>query len=271
MKNLGVLTIALFLLTGSTFRTEEIHAIQNPITFAPGERLTFRLHYGFITAGEAIMDVEPQISYYNNKPVYKINVEGKSTGAFDLFIRIRNTYRSYIDTTQRIPLLFYRNVEEGNYKRQETTRFFHQAGTATVEIKDPGKELQKKEYPIGAQVQDLISGYYFIRNVDFNQISPGTVIGIDAFFEDKQYDFKVKYLGKERIKTSIGRINAIKMIPIMPDNQLFKGGESIKIWISDDANRIPLKVKAEMFVGAVEVDITSYGGLKYPFTARQEK
>jgi hypothetical protein len=250
--------------------SEKSHNTPQP-TFAPGEQLRYRLHYGFITAGEATLYVDPQISYFKSKPVYKVNVEGKSTGTFDVFLRIRNTYLSYIDTSEQVPLYFYRNIEEGNYKRKEYTFFDHATGVATVEIEDPGKDKRVKTFAVKPNVQDMISGYYHIRNMDFNTLLPGALIRVDAFFEDKQYDFQVKYLGKERIKTEIGKVNAIKLTPVMPDNSLFEGGESIKIWISDDANRIPLKVKAEMFVGAVEVDILSFGGLKHPFTARVGK
>lgn len=259
---------ALLFLVLVSFKFIDGYVSKLPVSFSLGEQLKFRLHYGFITAGEAVMDIEPSIGTYEDKPVYKVNVTGKSTGAFDVFIRIRNTYKSYIDTATLTPLMFYRNVEEGNYRRQESTFFDQSNQMAKVEIRDPGKLPEVKTYEVKPNVQDLISGYFYLRNVDFNSISPGTVVGVDAFFEDKSYDFRVRYLGKETIKTAVGKVKAIKMVPVMPDNKLFKGGESIKVWISDDLNKVPLKVKAEMFVGAVEVDLISYKGLKHPFAAR---
>ena len=60
------------------------------------------------------------------------------------------------------------------------------------------------------------------------------------------------------MKTKLGTIRAIVLSPIMPENGLFDGENSIKVWISDDQNKVPLKVKAQMFVGAVEVDIQAY-------------
>jgi len=65
-------------------------------------------------------------------------------------------------------------------------------------------------------------------------------------------------LRKEKLKTKLGLIDALVLEPVMPENKLFDGGEAIKVWLSDDKNRIPLKIKAEMFIGAVEVDIKSY-------------
>ena len=91
----------------------------------------------------------------------------------------------------------------------------------------------------------------------------GDRVTFKAFFEDKLYDFEVEYRGKDILKTKIGKINAIKLIPIMPKNDLFEEDDSIQFWLSDDENRIPLKVKAKMFVGAVEVDIKSHVGLRH--------
>ena len=83
-----------------------------------------------------------------------------------------------------------------------------------------------------------------------------------AFFDKDFYNFSVRYMGKERVKTDAGRFNAIKIVPIMPKNRLFKGEESIKAWLSDDLNKIPLKVEAEMFVGSVILELTSFKNLK---------
>ena len=79
-----------------------------------------------------------------------------------------------------------------------------------------------------------------------------------GFLEDSTYHLKVRYLGPEKLKTKFGVINAFAIEPIMPKNKLFRGENSIKGWFSDDKYKIPLKIKAEMFVGAVEIDITGY-------------
>ncbi len=84
------------------------------------------------------------------------------------------------------------------------------------------------------------------------------MIELDAFFEDEVYDFKIRIVGREEVKTKLGKIRSIVISPIMPENSLFDGENSIRVWISDDINKVPLKIKANMFVGAVEVDIESF-------------
>ena len=67
---------------------------------------------------------------------------------------------------------------------------------------------------------------------------------------------------KKEIRTKFGKVASIEMAPIMPDNKIFRGENSIKFWVSDDINRVPLKIRAKLFVGAFEVELTDYEGLR---------
>jgi hypothetical protein len=87
---------------------------------------------------------------------------------------------------------------------------------------------------------------------------------LTGIFENKTYNFKIIYLGKERIKTKFGKADSFVISPIMPDNKLFSGRNPIKMWISDDQNRIPLKIEAELVLGSLDLDISDYANLKYP-------
>ena len=91
------------------------------------------------------------------------------------------------------------------------------------------------------------------------------MISLDAFYDKEVYDFKIKFLGREVVKTPLGKIRALVFTPIMAKNDLFEDGEEkIKIWLSDDANKIPLKISAKMWIGAVELDLTEAANLKKP-------
>jgi hypothetical protein len=231
-------------------------------SFTTGEVLEYRVHYGIINAGEATIDVSPSLYKINNRVCYKVNVFGRTTGVFDWTLRIRDTWRSYIDTAAFVPQRFYINIQEGRYRKEETVYFDHTKHTVqSVEVNS-----DTKEFKIPPNVQDIVSGYYYLRTIDFDQLKEGTVINVDAFFDDEFYDFKIKYLGKEEIKTKFGKINTVVITPIMPTNSLFKGENPIRVWISDDTNKVPLKVEADMVVGAVAMDLKGYKGLRKDLT-----
>ncbi len=75
-------------------------------------------------------------------------------------------------------------------------------------------------------------------------------------------------LGKETIKSDIGKIKCIKLRPKMVVDRVFKSENAMTIWISDDLNRIPVRVKSEIAVGSLKVDLTSYKNLRNPFSAK---
>lgn len=229
-------------------------------SFTTGEKLEYRIHYGIIHAAVATMTISDNVYHLNDRPCYKVDIQGKSIGLFDLVTRINNTYGSYIDTSAIVPHKFYRYIEEGRYRHNEVVDFDHIHDQATTNRLDKkSKEtVEILNHAVPDNVQDMVSGFYYLRTLNFRKYKSGDIITINSFYGGDVYDFKVKYLGKEEIKTRLGTFNTILLSPIMPKNKLFDGEDSIKVWISDDSNKIPIKIKASMFVGAVEIDLKSY-------------
>lgn len=233
-------------------------------SFDFGERLEYRVHYGMLNAAEATMEISDQVVYRNDRPCYKADIWGRSVGLFDLITRINDNWGTYIDTAAIIPHGFYRILEEGRYRKFEYVDFDHerQEAITTLLDKKTKKPREKVITSVPRNVQDMVSGYYYLRTLDFSKIKEGEIISIDAFFDVEQYDFKIRYLGKETLRTKIGKFRTIVLQPILPKNGLFTGEDAIRVWMSDDDNKIPLKVKASMFVGAVEIDIKRISGAR---------
>ena len=87
------------------------------------------------------------------------------------------------------------------------------------------------------------------------------------FIDDKTYGLYVRYLGKEVIKTKYGRFNAIKFKPLLIEGTIFKGGEKMTVWVTDDANRIPVRIESPISVGSVKVDMMGYRNTRHKMTA----
>jgi hypothetical protein len=159
-----------------------------------------------------------------------------------------------------MPHRSYRYIEEGRYRKYEIVDFDHIRESAQVVNldKDTRKPKKTEKFDIPRYCQDVVSAYYFFRIFDYDTIAVNSVIEIDGFLEDSTYHMKIRFLGRDKIKTKLGEFDALVIAPIMPENKLFRGENSIKGWLSDDEYKIPLKVKADMFIGAIEVDITGY-------------
>lgn len=252
-----LLTIVLF-----GFATKDRMRSHPNESFSTGEVLKYKVHYGPITAAEAVIDISPEIHTVNDRACYKATVYGRTNSSFDLFIRVRDTWQSYIDTAAIVPQRSFRNIEEGNYRKRETVHFDHFANKAHVEKKKKSKKVEKQTYKITDNVQDIVSGFYYLRTLDFNKMRVGDKVNVQGFFDEEHFNMEVEFKGREVVSTKAGNIRAIKLVPRMPENKMFKGENSITVYLSDDKNKIPVLIQAEMFVGSVKVNLYDYKNLK---------
>ncbi len=264
MKKIGITLSILVLLTTAFTAANTYRRVVNT-SFGPGEHIEYRVHYGIINAAEARVDVAPSLYSVNGRPCYQVNVFGRTTGAFDLVTKIRDTWRSYIDTSAILPQKFYTNIQENSYRKEENMTFNHAANTVKAE-----ERTEKDLFKVPDNVHDVVSSYYFLRTIDFNKLGVGTIIELPAFYDDVVYNMKVKYRGKEVVKTKFGKINTIKLSPVLSSNGFFKGENALLMWVSDDVNKVPVKVEVELSVGSLDMDIKSMSGLKQPLAFRKE-
>lgn len=262
-----------FLLIGLIFicaqdQLPEVYPHRNNESFNPGEVLEFKMTYGILgTIGKGSVKVHDDYYLRNNRTSYAVDVNARTTGFLNFFVDINDRFGAFIDTASLLPHQFYRLVQEGNYKKDEWTYFDHSKGSVVVRTwgKD-GKEKAQKNFTMDSvqNPRDLISAFLYFRTVDFNRVAVGDTLKLDVFFEDQYYKMQVIYRGKSSVKVKAGSFNAIILKPVMPDNSLFKGPNSITVWLSDDKNKIPLKIEAEMFIGSAGVELTKYKGLRNP-------
>jgi len=91
------------------------------------------------------------------------------------------------------------------------------------------------------------------------------------FLDDQVYHLYIRYMGKFKITTKYGTFNTIKIKPLLVEGTLFKGGEKMEVYVSDDDNHIPVRISSPILVGSIKVDMMSYSGLKYPLSSLVKK
>jgi len=226
----------------------------------PGERIEYRVHYGFINAGEAILQIDSTIHTINKRPCFKIDVFGRTKGFFDMITTVRDNWGTYLDTSAIVSQMFYQSIKEGKYLKKEIIEFDQINNIALVNRLDKKDSSLIKKDPIETlpNMQDIVSGYYYMRTFDYDTMRDNQIFTLTGFFDDTTYHVSVEFLGRDKLKTKIGDFDTFLISPIMPKNSFFRGKNPIKAWISDDKFRIPLKVKAELLIGSLEIDIRSY-------------
>lgn len=234
--------------------------------FETGEYFKFRVHYGFVTAGYATLEVKDAV--VNNKKVFHAVGKGYTTGLSKLFFKVEDNYETYMDKTTGNPYQFVRKIDEGGYKKDQEG--FFNRNTDKVTVKDYRKKTEKT-FPVPENAQDILSTFYYLRNhPTINRLKVGESINIDMFFDDETTKFKLKFMGREDIKTKFGTIPTMIFRPFVQAGRVFKEQESLTVWISDDANKIPVRIKASLAVGSLKADLEGFKGLKYPFKVKEK-
>jgi len=253
MKKLIVLAslfLAFHYSSGDTL-INEFRTINNQ-AFRAGEVLKFRIHYGILDAGEATLEVQPEIQKFGGRDCYHVIGSGNSVGAFNWFFKVKDRYESIVDKQAIIPWYFIRRVNEGGYKINQNVSFNHYSDSASSE---------KKTIAIPDNTQDLISAFYYARTIDFENAKPGDIFPINGYIDDEVYPMNLKYIGKEEIKSKKGTFKCIKLRPMLQEGRVFKEQEDMTIWVSDDKNHIPVRVQTDVLVGSIKMDLVDYSNL----------
>lgn len=229
--------------------------------FTSGERFEFRIHYGFVNAGVATLEVKDAV--LNGKRVFHIIGKGATTGMSRFFFKVDDLYESYIDKETGNPYQYVRKINEGGYTKNQEG-FFNQAENKIL-VKDY-KNKTEKTFLIPDNTQDIISLFYYLRNYStIDKLKVGEFISIDMFLDEEITKFRLKFLGRENIKTKFGEVSTMIFRPYVQSGRVFKEQESLTVWVSDDNNKLPIRIKANLAVGSIKADLESFKGLKYQF------
>ncbi|MGV6860512.1 MAG: DUF3108 domain-containing protein [Putridiphycobacter sp.] len=263
MKNLFLIALTVFSLTpllandiesleGNT-SSDSFEKINNK-AFAPGEKLTYRLSYGPLDAGEAVLTVNKTDKKVRGRDLWRVRGVGKTISAFEWFYKVHDVYESYVDAEGMFPWMFVRRVDEGGYKINQDYTFYQHK-----KIVDNGNG---KKFKVPSMVQDMISAFYFARTLDYSKAKVGDVFMVNIFLDDELYPTKIRYKGKEVIKTKNGKFRCHKFAPVVQEGRVFNSEEDLTVWITDDENKIPIVAKANIKVGSLKMHLVKWENLK---------
>jgi len=234
---------------------------EKKLAFQHGEWLKFRMSYSnFLNAGFSTIAV--QETKNKGLQAFHITGKGKSTGLVSLFFKVKDDYQTFMYKESLKPYRFIRKINEGGYTKDQEILFDYTTNEATVKNY---KHKTETKHPISSDIQDILSSLYFLRNQNLNNLKVGQEIELQMFFDQEINNFKLHFLGEEVIKTKFGKINALAFRPMVQAGRVFKEQESVTIWVSNDKNKIPLRIKADLAVGSLRADLDAFKGLAHPF------
>jgi hypothetical protein len=221
----------------------------------------YSLKYGFIKGGEASLFVKDTI--LNGERVNHVIAKGMTVGLADAIYKVRDRYESFIHPETDLPVKSVRSIREGSYRYYNEVCFEHQhVDSALVKSQKSGDHWVPKN------IQDILSAFYFARKHKFNDdLKKGDMIEIMTYFSDEMFPLRIRYKGTEVIKTPMGKLECYLFVPVTEVGRAFKNEDDMQVWISRDKNRVPVRIRFKLRVGAFTCNLEQFRGLKNPVSS----
>ena len=235
----------------------------NNTPFKAGEWLKFELHYGALTAGYSSLEVK----HDTVSDLFLVEGKGWTVGMFKWFFKVEDNYTTYLNKETLLPEYFKRDVYEGGYTIKREIDFDRDLDSAKVFDLKYDKDTT---IVITPNTGDMISSFYYARSFSADTLKVDDLLPFDVFMDGEIFKFALKFLGRETIDTKFGKIKCLKFSPRVQGGRVFKDDESVMLWVTDDRNKIPIRIQSALRVGSIKVDLDAFKGLKYPFRTHVE-
>ena len=228
-------------------------AVPTATHFKVGEKLTYGLSWGIVAAGTAVLEVAERQSL-SGRSVVKLVHTARSNEFVSAFYPVNNRVESLLDEEAAHPhhLLFKRR--EGKRKSDIEAVYDQTAHKATV-TKDGNTETME----VPPDVQDTLSVIYFFRTLRVADAGSSTIIHVNH--DKKNYKLELRVEGTERLKGPLGEFDTVRILAIMPFRGLFMNEGNIRVWVTNDAARVPVLMKAKVVIGSVTATLTGAEGV----------
>jgi len=229
---------------------------QTNLPYKVGEYAAYNISFGAINVGTADLEIT-EIIQLNNRSAFHIVGKGRSATFFDWFFKVRDVYETFIDIKTLLPLVFKRDVNEGGHLINQKYQFNHNDNRVIT---------KNSSFVIPVNTQDMLSAFFLARTFKKKSIIDGKSFYIPLFMDDENYNLEIKYLANEIIDTKWGKIDCMIFQPKMQEGRVFEDGEKMKIWITDDANHLLVRVETEIWAGTIKAVLDDYKKLKQPLS-----
>ncbi len=215
--------------------------------FVTGERLSFNVSWAnFVTAARLQLEVAEQGAFFEQEG-YQLKTRLETIGYVrSLFVELDNQYTSYVDAKTMLPYRLVNLTQQG-LKREESTVVLDQQ--QRIARYDDGKEIT-----LPPSTYDLPSLLYTLR---LRELKQGATHKFSALYEKETVEVEAQIKQRERVITQAGTYNAVRVDFSAKSKKRNLSQFRVRAWFSDDAQRLPVLITAQLPFGEVRVELAN--------------
>ena len=221
-----------------------------------GEKLSFSLSWGFITAGYATLEVKP---IQDGKTEFLTFATGNKT--INKVYPVNDTVYTRVRNKGLMTEVFRKRLHEGTFHNTSVIRFDRKGEKAWLSdtvFTDMKTRKVKRSADTAVSIQgvehSIMSAFYLVRTLP---LKVGETSRFSAVSGKKRYELKVLVHGREKIKSVLGEVPCIKVEPVLDGDGIFVSKGRIFIWLTDDERRIPVLMECEIALGSIKAKLQS--------------
>jgi hypothetical protein len=214
--------------------------------FPHGQTLHYEAEWRFLPAGVATVRIDRAGAQEH------VSATADSTGVVALLYRVQDQFNSYFDARSLCSSRLVKHTEEGSHRRDTVITYDYARGKAVLEERNLKDDQQKKiENDIPGCVTDVLSGIFYVASLP---LQPGANYRFPINNGSKTVTAQAHVEGKEQIKTPAGTFQTVRVGP-EGDSGILSG--RIWIWFTDDAQHLPVQMRAKLSWGTLNIYLTS--------------
>ena len=253
-----------------------VHGLtRSELAYDGGERMSFVIHYkwGIINADVASASVSLDTTVLAGRKVFNGRIFGQNAKKFDPFFKMREDFRTWFTLDGLEPRRFTRDSKEGNWFATNEYSFDWSSRQIHAALESKTKGPRSMDLPLTDCTFDVLSLFYFARNLDFSRVEPGRKYPLTFAIDDDICNIYFIYRGVEgkNIK-GIGKVRTRRFTVSLASGQVFgeDGGAAGDMWFTDDDNRLLVWFDTPIRIGHIYGRLTAWDGAKHPFDALVE-
>ena len=221
--------------------------------YPPIEKLVYDGYYNWgmiwIKAGRVEFSLSPCKKYPNAN---KLEAIGISIPSWDWVFKVRDTLTSIYDAETFLPYEFSRKAHEANYHKTFDYKFNYADTLIIGDIHRIDRYRRSDTLKLLPDTYDMLSVAWMTRELEFDKYKKNELIPIRVLIDSKIYDLHIRYLGVDKVKVMGHKKECYVFSPLLVEGKIFRGGEGMKIWVSNDKYRLPVQVEAKILIGSVK-------------------
>jgi hypothetical protein len=265
--SLKLLAILLLMLFASNSKIMAQNKNENSLAFGDEEYLEYTVsyHWGLIWIDAGTVDFKAKAIRYNEENAWHFFSTGMSFRKFDWFFKVRDTFEVISSAKDLKPIKFKRHTHEGGFVIFNDYTFDYQNLSVKAISEETRKARSIDTIPITSKTLDVLTATYFARSMDFKNMKLKDTLGIEMILDGIVFTLPIVFHGYETFKNRGGETyNCIKFSALLEKGTMFRAGEQLFVWVTNDKNRIPVMIEAKITVGSIKVYLSEFKNLKHP-------